>query len=146
MADEPGHYEAELGRVRGGSGARWILIWIGGAALVVAIGVGGALLAPGPSKAPVAAVTAAASPELAASRPPAAEAPAVADLPPLDITSGASGYAAAFAARWRRGVPLVVESTDFYGNGGSAYYGIGGRLIRALAPIPTPRPSGTPAP
>ena len=39
--------------------------------------------------------------------------------------------------------PLIIESTDFHANSGPAYYGIGGRLIRALETT-TPSPSASP--
>jgi hypothetical protein len=39
--------------------------------------------------------------------------------------------------------PLVIESTDFHANAGPAYYGIGGKLLRALEA--TPKPSASPA-
>jgi hypothetical protein len=151
MTDDPERYEAELGRVGGGSGVRWLAVWAGGAALVVALAVGGALLAPAPSKPAVADVAPAASPAWRPSpvpSPAAAKPRAAATLPPLDITSGASGYSAAFEARRREGVLLVVESTDFHANSGPAYYGIGGRLIRALetAPAPGEDPAGAASP
>jgi hypothetical protein len=40
--------------------------------------------------------------------------------------------------------PLIIESTDFHANSGPAYYGIGGRLVRALETTnPSPSPSPT---
>ena len=39
---------------------------------------------------------------------------------------------------------LIIESTDFHANSGPAYYGIGGRLVRALEttnPDPSPNPT-----
>ena len=40
--------------------------------------------------------------------------------------------------------PLIIESTDFHANAGPAYYGIGGKLVRALETTnPSPSPSPT---
>ena len=66
--------------------------------------------------------------------PPPGKAPTVAD-----VATSAEPRVSATALP-----PLIIESTDFHANGGAAYYGIGGKLRRALGPTPTP--SGTPTP
>ncbi len=131
-------------------------MWGAVAVAVVAIGVAGTLMSP-KSDSQTAGVAAEAA-EAAVAVPPATPTTpvppdgravasgAMAAPPPIDITSGASGYAAAFNSRRRRSTPLVVESTDFHANAGAAYYGIGGKLIRALAPVPTRTPNPGDAP
>jgi hypothetical protein len=118
MSDEcePGQYESEPTRVAGGSGRPWLAIWGVVAVAVVSIGLAGTLMtqpAPSGPQIPV-------SPqEAAVAMPSPSAAPPSPSVPPRPSAS------------------LVVTSTDFYANGGAAYYGIGGRLIRALAPVPT---------
>ena len=122
MSDEsqPGHYESEPTRVRGGSGRPWLAIWGAVAVAVVAIGVGGTLMAePGPE-------------DLPAPAPPA-QAEVATPAGPSAVPSP--------SPRPRPSASLIVTSTDFYANGGAAYYGIGGRLICALAPVPTRTPN-----
>jgi hypothetical protein len=142
MSDDQGRYEAEVVRVGGGSGKRPIVVWVAGAALIVAFGVGGTLLSSPPAKAPTLEVAPTMAPVAVVGTPaPAGDGLGAATLAPLDITSGASGYATAFEARRRRSAPFVVESTDFHANSGSAYYGIGGKLLRALeTKPPSPAP------
>jgi hypothetical protein len=154
--DEPGlrHYERKPTRVRAGSGGRWLLIWCALAVAVASVGIAGTLATPrddGPDAIGAPVAEAAATGVVAEAAPAAQEAklapPRTARaLPPIDITSGASGYAAAFDARRRQSTPLIVESTDFHANAGAAYYGIGGRLIRALGPRPTRTPNPGDAP
>ena len=151
MPDEPGRGgppasdAPELIRVSGRSGIRWILVWLAGGVMVASFGVAGTLMN-GPDPVPQTVLTPVVSdPPTAPDASPGQIgdiAKETVSLPPIDITSGASGYAAAFEARRRQSVPLIIESTDFHANSGSAYYGIGGKLLRALAPTP----SATPAP
>src|SRR6188474_1383882 len=127
MSDEPelGRYEREPTRVRAGSGKPWLAVWGAVAVAVVTISVAWTALTrtvpPTSTTTPDEAVVA--SPE-----------PSQAPVVPSDAPSP------------RATSRLIVESTDFYANGGAAYYGIGGRLIRALAPVPTRTPNPGDAP
>ena len=113
MPDDSNPYESGVRRIGKPSGSRWALAWMGGAVLVIAVGLAGAIIAP-------------------PSTPP----PALADVVNADASATArTSTAPAATATWP---PLIVESTDFHGNGGAAYYGIGGKLIRALGPTAAP--------
>ena len=127
MPDEPllGHYESEPTRVRGGSGRPWLAIWGVVAVAVVSIGVAGTLMTHSAPSGPTVPA-------------PPAEAAVATPLPSV-VTPSPS-------PRPRPSASLVVTSTDFYANGGAAFYGIGGRLIRALAPVPTRTPNPGDAP
>jgi len=112
MPDDPNPYESGIRRLARPTGSRWAVAWIGGALLVIAVGVAGTINAPPSTPPALADVVSAGS---SASAPPST-APVATDTWP----------------------PLIVESTDFHGGGGAAYYGIGGKLIRALGPTPAP--------
>jgi hypothetical protein len=152
MDDEPdlGQYEREPTRVRTSSGKPWLGVWSVVAVAVISFGVAGTVIAPHPADRfapPVAEAVAAPAETPAVSEPPSpSSSKRIVTAPPLDVTSGASGYAATFEWQRRRSTPLVVESTDFHANSGAAYYGIGGKLIRALAPVPTRTPNPGDAP
>ena len=136
---DPTRYDSEPTRVRAGSGKPWLAAWGAVAVAVVGIGVAGTVL----SRAPEVATPSAAEAAVVATPAPSALAatPAPSAAPTLAAHDGIGVSAAG-----RRTVPLVVESTDFHGNGGAAYYGIGGKLIRALTPVPTRTPNPGDAP
>jgi len=122
---EPGQYESGPTRVRAASARPWLAIWGGVAVLVVSIGVAGTLMT---QPVPSGLQTPAQPREAAVAKP------------------SSSAAAPSPSARPRPSASLIVTSTDFYANGGAAYYGIGGRLIRALAPVPTRTPNPGDAP
>jgi hypothetical protein len=121
MPDEPDlrRYEREPVRVRAGSGSRWLAIAVAVGLGVGAIGLAGTLVAP---KAGTADDAAAVTPT------------AVAPEAPHRVRPGMAADDASLP-------PLVIESTDFHANAGAAYYGIGGKLLRALGPVPTVSPT-----
>ena len=140
MPDDPRSYESEIVRVRSRSGTRWGIVGVGGALLVLAVGIGGTLLAPSVARPVVAAIdpptgpveaSAAAAPSTGTDRGRAAAA-----TRQRDITKGPSGYDAVFEAWWT-GIPRT-GSTDSSPTRGGADYGIGWRLLRALEPTPAP--------
>ena len=108
MPDDPRRYELKVIRIGSRRGSRWAVAWLGAGVLVVVTGLAGALLAP-PARPPTLA-------EVATSADP----------------GGTSASASPSLP------PLIIESTDFHANGGGAYYGIGGKLLRALGPTPAP--------
>jgi predicted ABC-type sugar transport system permease subunit len=121
MPDEPDlrHYEREPVRVRAGSGSRWLAIAVAIGLGVGAIGLAGTLVAPRAGVADEAVVVA-----------PTAVAPGALHRSRPGLAADAAGLP-----------PLVIESTDFHANAGAAYYGIGGKLLRALGPVPTVSPT-----
>jgi hypothetical protein len=120
MPDEPDlrRYERQPVRVRGGSGSRWLAIAVVIGLGVGAIGLAGALVAPGSGVA-----------DEGAAGTPTAVAPGA----PHRVRPGLAAETGL--------PPLVIESTDFHANAGAAYYGIGGKLLRALGPVPTVSPA-----
>ena len=122
---EPGHYESEPTRVRAPRRGPGLRSGAASRSLVVSIGVAGTLMT---QPVPSGLQTPAPPREAAVAKP------------------SSSAAAPSPSARPRPSASLIVTSTDFYANGGAAYYGIGGRLIRALAPVPTRTPNPGDAP
>lgn len=119
MSDEPDlrHYKRDPVRVRAGSGSRWLTIAVVIGLGIGTIGVAGTLVAPTTGTADEA----------------AAMTPTVTPRIPHRIRPGLAADDGL--------PPLIIESTDFHANSGGAYYGIGGKLLRALGPVPSDQPT-----